>query len=77
MRDWDMGWAPKPPENAALKPRLERARSELPRGGKDMASQIGAELRIVFGPPAPTELGGTELGGLDEVLAQIDKGGLG
>lgn len=47
------------------KPRLERQRSELPRGGKDLVAQIGAELRMVFTPLRP-------LYGADDVLAQIE-----
>ncbi len=67
MKIWDRGWEPGGQNGAKSKPRLERARSELPRGGKDIAAQIGAELRIVFGPPAATELRGA-----DEMLSQID-----
>jgi hypothetical protein len=62
MNNLDMGWRPKPPQNSTPKPRLERQRSELPRGGKDVAAQIGAELRAVFAP----------VPGADELLSQID-----
>jgi hypothetical protein len=67
MNDLDMGWRPKTPGNATPKPRLERQRSELPRGGKDVAAQIGAELRAVF---APMPAG--HLVGADDLLSQID-----
>ncbi len=70
IKDWEMSWES---ERQLTRPklRLERARSELPRGGKDMASQIGAELRLVFGPPVARELAGA-----DEMLSKMDKSGL-
>jgi hypothetical protein len=67
MMDLDTGWKPKPPQNTIPKRRLERQRSELPRGGRDMAAQIGAELRAVFAPVPPGRLAG-----VDELLSQID-----
>lgn len=66
MKTWDRGWDPAAVQrqNARPKPRLERQRSELPRGGKDIAAQIGAEMRTVFTLPA----------GTDELLARFDMG---
>jgi hypothetical protein len=50
-----------------VKPRLERQRSELPRGGRDMAAQIGAELRTVFAPVPMSKLSGG-----DDLFGRID-----
>ncbi len=67
MMDLDTGWKPKPPQNAIPTRRLERQRSELPRGGRDMAAQIGAELRAVFAPVPISKLSGR-----DDLFARID-----
>ena len=67
MINRDKGWEPIPPQNTAPKPRIERQRSELPRGGKDMGAQIGAELRAVFGP-VPMD----NFSGKDDLFTQID-----
>jgi hypothetical protein len=67
MMNMSKGWEPTPPQHTTLKPRLERQRSELPRGGKDLVAQIGAELRAVFAPVPPGRLAG-----VDELLSQID-----
>jgi hypothetical protein len=67
MMDWDVGWEAKPPQNATPRWRLERPRSELPRGGKDMMAQIGAELRAVFAPVPMSKLSGR-----DDLFARID-----
>ena len=67
MMKRDKGWEPVPPRYMASKPRLERQRSELPRGGKDMGAQIGAELRSVFAPVPMTKLSGS-----DDLFARID-----
>ncbi|QAY95205.1 hypothetical protein CWB41_05225 [Methylovirgula ligni] len=64
--DWNKGWEPGRQRETRPSLRLERHRSELPRG-KDMAAHIGAELRTVL-VPHPTE----KLSGLDELLARID-----
>jgi hypothetical protein len=66
MKDWDMGWEPESQRSARPRPRLERARLELPRGGKDIAAQIGAELRIVFAIPVVGAIAG-----IDELLTRI------
>ncbi|MEJ0050669.1 MAG: hypothetical protein WDN02_05605 [Methylovirgula sp.] len=67
MMNRDKGWEPIPPQNAIPTRRLERQRSELPRGGKDMVAQIGAELRAVFAPVPMSKLSGT-----DDLFARID-----
>jgi hypothetical protein len=68
MSSLDVGWEVQGSlENVEPKPRLERKRSELPRGGKDMGAQIGAELRAVFAP-APEG----RFSGADDVLSQLD-----
>jgi hypothetical protein len=65
MKTWDRGWDPaQQRQNARPKPRLERPRAELPRGGKDIAAQIGAEMRAVFTLPT----------GTDDLLARFDIG---
>ncbi|MEW6437395.1 MAG: hypothetical protein AB1508_09555 [Pseudomonadota bacterium] len=64
MKTWDRGWEPvEQRQTARPKPRLERPRSELPRGGKDIGAQIGAEMRAVFTLPT----------GTDDLLAQLDR----
>jgi hypothetical protein len=67
MSDWDMSWEAKHLQTVNAKPRLERQRSELPRGGRDMAAQIGAELRAVFAPVPMRKLSGG-----DDLFARID-----
>jgi hypothetical protein len=67
MRDWDMGWEAERLQTVNAKPRLERQRSELPRGGRDMMAQIGAELRAVFAPIPMSKLSGR-----DDLFARID-----
>ncbi len=66
MWDWNKGWEPGRQRETRPGPRLERHRSELPRG-KDIAAHIGVELRAVL-VPHPAE----KLSGLEELLAQID-----
>jgi hypothetical protein len=67
MRDWDMGWEAERIRTVNAKPRLERQRSELPRGGRDLAAQIGAELRAVFAPVPMSKLSDR-----DDLFARID-----
>jgi hypothetical protein len=67
MTNWDMGWQAERLQIVDTKPRLERQRSELPRGGRDMAAQIGAELRAVFAPVPMSKLSGR-----DDLFARID-----
>jgi hypothetical protein len=67
MKDQKMGWEPGRPQSGTPKPRLERQRSELPRGGKDIAAQIGAELRAVFALPL-----GNHAFVTDEVFPPLD-----
>ncbi|WP_297298090.1 hypothetical protein [uncultured Methylovirgula sp.] len=67
MKIWEMGGEPPQRQSAKPKLRLERTRAELPRGGKDMAAQIGAELRAVFALPTAGSLANT-----DELLARLD-----
>jgi hypothetical protein len=67
MSDWDMSWEAKRLQTVNVKPRIERQRSELPRGGRDMAGRIGAELRTVFAPVPMSKLSGG-----DDLFARID-----
>jgi hypothetical protein len=67
MTDWDMEWEAERLQTVDVKPRLERQRSELPRGGRDMAAQIGAELRAVFAPVPMSKFSGR-----DDLFARID-----
>ncbi len=68
MKNWDTGReAGRLQEDENAKPRLERQRHELPRGGREIGSQIGAELRSVFAPVPMTKLSGSE-----DLIARID-----
>jgi hypothetical protein len=62
-----MEWEAERLQTVDVKPRLERQRSELPRGGRDIAAQIGAELRTVFAPVPMSKFSGR-----DDLFARID-----
>ena len=66
MMDWDMGWEPtrrrKRDDAASRAPALGTAARR-----RDMAAQIGAELRAVFAPVPMSKLSGA-----DDLFARID-----